>query len=166
MRQLIYRLCLLWQDERGAVASSWYGLTYEKYFSGAHTENMESTNVSVLMTTDTYAPNSDTHAVRSDVTNEVTGAGYTTGGQALGATPSWTVASPLAGQMAYDSPNPAWPASTITSAESAVLFQSTGVAAADELYLRSDFGTPVSTTNGTLTVTVDTNGWTYLDYLP
>ena len=46
----------------------------------------------------------------------------------------------------------------------AILFWSTGTATTDELFLLSDFGTAVSTANGTLTVTVDTNGWCYFDY--
>ncbi len=161
------RLRAIWQDERGTVASHWYGLTYEKYFAGTHTENMESTNVSVMLVLDASTPAPDADDFRDDVDQEVAaGAGYVAGGIALGATPAWTVASPAAGQMAYDSPDPAWPSSTITNAEAAVLYHSTGVSSADELYLMSDFGAPVSTTNGTLTVVVDSNGWTYIDYQP
>ena len=122
------RLRAVWLDESGAVSSSWYGLTFEKYFSGAHTEDMESTNVSSLLVTDTHAPAFDTDDFRDDIDNEVTGgSGYVNpGGKALPATPAWTVASPGAGQMAYDSPDQAWAASTITNAEAAVLFHSTG----------------------------------------
>ena len=150
-----------------AVTSHWYGLTFEKYFAGTHTVSMESTSVTSMLVLDTSTPDSDVDDFRDDVNNEVvTGSGYITGGKNLPATPAWTVASPGAGQMAYDSPDQAWAASTITNAEAVVLFESTGTDTADELYLMSDFGSPVSTTNGTLTVVVDSNGWTFIDYQP
>lgn len=146
-------------------ASGYYGLTLEKQFKKTQTGDMESTSVSVMLVTDSYTPAYDTHDFRSDITNEVTaGSGYTAGGKALAATPSWTVGSPAAGQIAYDSDNPAWATSTITDAMAAILFYSTGTSSADDLFLLSDFGTAVSTANGTLTVTVDANGWVYFDY--
>lgn len=146
-------------------ASGYYGLTLEKQFKKTQSGDMESTNVSVMLVTDAYTPAYDTHDFRSDITNEVTaGSGYTSGGQALAATPSWTVGSPAAGQIAYDSGDPAWATSTITDAMAAILFHSTGTDTTDDLYLLSDFGTAVSTANGTLTVQVDTNGWVYFDY--
>ena len=163
---LVAMMRALWWDERGTVTSHWYGLTYEKYFAGTHTVSMESTSVTSMLVLDTSTPDSDVDDFRDDVDAEVaTGSGYITGGKNLPATPAWTVASPAAGQMAYDSPDQAWAGSTITNAEAAVLFESTGTDTADELYLMSDFGSPVSTTNGTLTVVVDANGWTFIDYL-
>ncbi len=150
-----------------AVQSSWYGLTFEKYFAGTHTVSMESTTVTSMLVLDASTPAFDVDDFRDDVDQEVTtGSGYITGGKNLPATPAWTVASPAAGQMAYDSPDQSWAASTITNAEAVILFESTGTDTADELYLMSDFGSPVSTTNGTLTIVVDSNGWTFIDYTP
>jgi hypothetical protein len=60
--------------------------------------------------------------------------------------------------------DPAWATSTITDAMAAVLFYSTGTDTTDELFMLSDFGTAVSTANGTLTVQIDSNGWVYFDY--
>ena len=120
-----------------------------------------------MLVLDASTPAFDVDDFRDDVDQEVaTGSGYITGGKNLPATPAWTVASPAAGQMAYDSPDQSWAASTITNAEAVILFESTGTDTADELYLMSDFGSPVSTTNGTLTVVVDANGWTFIDYTP
>ena len=148
------------------TASGYYGLTLEKQFKSTSAGDMETTDVSVMLMLDAYTHLYDVHDFRDDLTaNEVaTGSGYVTGGIALGATPAWTVASPGAGQIAYDSPDPAWAASTITNAEAAVLYDSSGTAGTDELYMLSDFGSPVSTANGTLTVQVDGNGWVYFDY--
>ena len=148
------------------AGSGYYGLTLEKQFKKTQAGDMESTTVSVMLVTDAYTPAYDTHDFRNDITNEVTaGSGYTAGGKALAATPAWTVASPAAGQIAYDSPDPAWATSTITDAMAAILFWSTGTDTTDELFMLSDFGTAVSTANGTLTVQIDTNGWMYFDYV-
>lgn len=147
------------------TASGYYGLTLEKQFKKTQTGDMESTSVYVMLVTDGYTHAYDTHDFRSDITNEVTaGSGYTAGGIALDATPSWTVGSPAAGQIAYDSADPDWASSTITDAMAAVLYHTSGSSATDQLYMLSDFGTAVSTANGTLTIQVDSNGWVYFDY--
>ena len=151
-----------------AIASSgYYGLTLEKQFKKTVAGDMESTNVSVLLVSDGYTPAYDTHDFRADITNEIAnGDVYATGGKALAATPSWTVAAPAAGQIAYDAADPAWATSTITDAMAIVLFYSTGTDTTDDLFMLSDFGTAVSTANGTLTVTVDGDGFVYFDYVP
>ena len=146
-------------------ASGYYGLTLEKQFKATSAGDMETTDVSVMLVTDAYTHNYDLHDFRDDITNEVTaGSGYTAGGKALAATPSWTVGSPAVGQIAYDSADPAWATSTITDAMAAILYDSSGTIGTDELYMLSDFGTAVSTANGTLTVQIDGNGWMYFDY--
>jgi hypothetical protein len=152
------------------TASGYYGLTLEKQFNLTAAGDMESTDVSVMLVLDAYTHNYDTHAFRNPgITTggspEVAaGSGYTAGGKALAATPSWSVGSPGVGQIAYDSADPAWAASTITTAMAAVLYDSSGTDTTDQLYMLSDFGTDVSTANGTLTVQVDGNGWVYFDY--
>ena len=148
------------------AASGYYGLTLEKQLRSTSAGDMETTDVAVMLVTDAYTPAYDTHDFRSpDITNEVTaGSGYTAGGQALAATPAIAVGTPAAGQLNFDSADPAWATSTITDAMAAILYDSSGVATTDELYMLSDFGTAVSTANGTLTVGVATNGWFYIDY--
>mgnify|MGYP000402675218 CR=1 FL=1 len=44
-----------------------------------------------MLVTSTYTPNKDTHTKRSDVTNEVTGTGYTAGGMAVSEAKAQTV---------------------------------------------------------------------------
>ena len=147
------------------TASGYYGLTLEKQLIDTAGFSLENTVISAMLVTDGYTPNFDTHDFRNDVTNEVTaGSGYTSGGQSLAATPALTVATPAATQINYDSADPAWASSTITDAMAAVLFRSTGTSTTDELVFLADFGTAVSTSNGTLTVAVDSNGWFYIDY--
>jgi hypothetical protein len=154
-----------------AVSSGVYALTLEHQFLKTVAGSMETTNVSVLMTTNSEVPNFATHDMRDDIIAEVAaGSGYTAGGKALSATPTWVIGAPAAAdRISYDSGDPSWATSTITDAESAVLFYSTGTDTNDNLFLMSDFGAPVSTANGTLTITVDTpanGGWYYVDFQP
>ena len=145
--------------------SGYYGLTLEKQLIDTAAFSLESTNIYAMLVTDGYTHNYDTHDFRNDITNEVTaGDGYTAGGKALDATPSLTVASPATEQLAYDSADVAWATSTITDAMAAILYDTTGNSTTDQLVLLSDFGTAVSTSNGTLTVQVATNGWFFVDY--
>lgn len=149
------------------TASGLYLLTQEKFLIDTVGVSAESeTLVKVGLVTDSYTHNYDTHDFYDDVNaNEVSGTGYTAGGQAI-TTTEITVGSPAAGQMKYDSADPAWASSTITSAMAAVAYLEAGTAAQDMLFFLSDFVTAVSTSSGTLTVQVAANGWYYLDGTP
>lgn len=116
--------------------------------------DMDTDTFKVMLTTSAYTENKDTHTKRSDVTNEVTGTGYTAGGAAT----TVTVA-------AVDTANDdveitigagSWATSTIT-ARKAVIYKSRGGAAtADELVAVIDFGSDVISTAGTFTLTAST----------
>lgn len=147
-------------------ASGLYGLTLEKFFKETVGADLESeTAISVLMVTDSYTPAFDTHDFRDDVTNEVSGTGYTAGGKTI-TTTELTVGSPAAGQIKYDAADVQWTSSTITSAMAAIGYVSTGTSSADELIWLSDFVTAASTTAGTFTIQWDANGIFYIDYTP
>lgn len=104
----------------------------------------------VMLVTSTYTPNKDTHTKRSDVSNEVTGTGYTAGGTASAATVTKTTATDQV-TIAFASVN--WPTSTIT-ARAAVIYKSRGGASsADELVAYVDFLSDITSTADTFTVT-------------
>ena len=107
----------------------------------------------VMLVTSTYAPDKDTHTRRSDVTNEVVGAGYVAGGSASVCTVTKdTVNDRVTCAFAVTT----WPASTIT-ARAAVIYKSRGgVAANDELVAYVDFGADITSTADTFTVTFST----------
>jgi len=150
------------------TASGMFGLTLEKIFLKTHTASLETdaTNY-VLLVTDSYAPNFDTHDFVADITNQIAnGDGYTTGGM-VAAGCAVTVGAPAAGQLKYDwTTDPAWATSTITAAMAAVLYQTTGNTTTDQLHFLSDFVTAATSSNGTFTVQVAANGWWYIDYTP
>jgi hypothetical protein len=104
----------------------------------------------VMLVTSTYVENKDTHAKRSDVTNEVVGTGYTAGGIAVAATVS--AVDTANDRVDITFAQVTWPASTIT-ARKAIYYKSRGGAAtADELVAVDDFGADVVTVAGTFTL--------------
>jgi len=107
----------------------------------------------VLLTTSSYAADKDTHTKRSDVTNEVVGAGYTTGGAAA----TVTVTKDTANDRIDVSLGAAsWSVATIT-ARYAVYYKSRGGASsADELVAVIDFGSDITSTAGTFSLTAST----------
>jgi len=107
----------------------------------------------VLLVTSSYSPNKDTHDKRDDITNEVTGTGYTAGG----VTSACTVTKDTANdKVTLQFASVSWASSTIT-ARAAIYYKSRGGASsADELIAYNDFGADVSTTAGTFTVAAST----------
>lgn len=101
-----------------------------------------------------YAENKDTHTKRSDLSNEVSGAGYTAGGAVVTVTVTKDTAND---RIDISLGGASWPASTISGAQKFVYYKSRGGAAtADELVAVIDNGTPVSTSNGTLQLNAST----------
>lgn len=107
-----------------------------------------------VLVTSSYAANK-AHSRRSpDVTNEVTGTGYTAGGNAC--TVSVAATDNTNNDIEISFTIASWSSATIT-ARAAVIYKSRGGAAtADELVGYVDFGSDVASTNGTFAVTVST----------
>lgn len=107
----------------------------------------------IMLVTSSYTPNKDTHDRRDDVTNEVTGTGYSTGGSTIACTVTKDTAND---KVTLQFASTSWASSTIT-ARAAVVYKSRGGASsADELVFYNDFDADVSTTNGTFTVAAST----------
>jgi hypothetical protein len=138
-----------------------YGPTLEKIFIDTAGESLEAEDNKVLLVTDSYTPNFDTHDFRDDITNEIgSGGGYTTGGNAITGTEVTFTSSVLT----FDATDVAWSSSTITNAMGAVGYFNVGSSATDQLVWLSDFVTAVSTTGGTLTIVWHASGIFTLDY--
>jgi hypothetical protein len=111
--------------------------------------------IKVALTTSSYTPNQDTHDYFNDVTNEVTGTGYTAGGNTLA---SKTITYDDANNVIIlDAADSTWASSTIT-ARYAVVYASTGTASTSPLIGYVDFGSDQSSTNGNFTITWDSTG--------
>lgn len=107
----------------------------------------------VMLVTSTYTPNKDTHDRRDDVTNEVSGTGYSAGGTTSAVTVTKDNATD---KVTIQFGAVSWPTSTVT-ARGAVYYKSRGGASsADELVAYNDFGGDVSTTAGTFSIAAST----------
>ena len=147
------------------TASGYYGLTLEAQLIDTAGFTLEdASNTWNQLVTDGYTHNYETHNFEDDITNEVTaGAGYSAGGIALAAA-ALTIGNPTVGDLRWDATDPAWAASTIADAMALVVYDSTGTDTTDALIMLADFGTAVSTSNGTLTVQIATNGLFFISY--
>jgi hypothetical protein len=136
-----------------AVTTKWYGNGLLKVCTGAI--DLDTDTFKVMLTTSSYTPDQDTHDFANDVTNEVTGTGYTAGGNTLGSVSvTYDAASNEVRILWADS---SWTTSTIT-ARYAVIYKSRGgLSSADELVGYIDFGADVSSTAGTFTLDFTTS---------
>jgi hypothetical protein len=100
----------------------------------------------VLLVSSGYTPNKLTHTKRSDITNEVSGAGYTAGGITCTCTVTKSTANNEV-TLTFSAVN--WPTASFT-ARGAVYYRARGGASsADELVGYDDFGANVTSSGAT-----------------
>lgn len=118
--------------------------------------NLAADAVKIMLVGSAYTPNIDTHAKRSDVTNEVSGAGYTAGGVAL--VNKAVTMNTTSDKGVFDADDVTLSTATIT-ARGAVLYKARGGASsADELIAYLDFGSDITSTAGNFNIAFDANG--------
>jgi hypothetical protein len=121
------------------------------------TIDLDTDTIKLMLVTSAYSPNIDTHTKRSDVTNEVSGAGYTTGGFTLAG--KTVTQNNTTNQGVFDADDIVAPAITLTDCAGAVLYKSRGgLASADELITYLEFPSPITMSSGTFTIPFDVNG--------
>ena len=127
---------------------NWYGAGLLAAVTG--TVDLNTDTFKIMLTTSTYTPVKDTHDFRDDVTNEVSGTGYTAGGATLaGVSVTYDAATD---QVQISWTDPTWSGSTIT-ARTAVIYKSRGGASsADELLAYCTESGDIISTGGTFTV--------------
>jgi hypothetical protein len=137
-----------------AVSAFFYGLAFKSAFNKEI--DFDSDSIKVMLCTSTYTPAQDTHQYKSDVTNEVTGTGYTAGGEALTtASLTYTAATNV---LKLDADDVTWAGSTIT-ARYAVIYDATPATDATRpLIAYVDFGADVSSSSGNFTIAWDAAG--------
>lgn len=136
------------------------GLIYGQLFLQAFKKTIDllgtPDTLKTMLCTSSYVPNQDTHVFKSDVTNEVTGTGYTAGGVAL----TTMVFTYTAGTnvVMLDADDASWAASTIT-ARVAVVYDATPASDATRpLFVYQLSTTDIVSTAGTFTVTWNASG--------
>ena len=117
--------------------------------------DLDTDTIKVALVTSSYTPNQDTHDNFDDVTNEVSGTGYTAGGQALAN--KAVTADNTDNEGVFDADDVTWSSSTIT-ARGAVLYKDTGTASTSKLICYIDFGADKISSSGNFTITWDAEG--------
>ena len=139
---------------------NWYGNGALHVMKG--NVDLDTDTLKVALTTSSYTPNKDTDDYFDDVTNEVSGTGYTAGGDTV--TNAAVTYDATSDQARLDFDNPEWTGATISNARTAVLYKSRGGASsADELVAYCTFDADVSVSAGTLTLTIDSDGALAID---
>lgn len=137
-----------------AVSAKVYGLAQTSLVNKLI--DWDTDTIKVMLCTSTYTPNQDTHQFKSDVTNEVTGTGYTATGNTLtSCTTTYTSASNL---LTLDAADTSWTTSTITARYAVIYDASPATDATRPLIAYVDFGADVISSGGTFSITWDAAG--------
>lgn len=136
------------------MAAKMYGLFLK---SLANKEiDLDTDTLKAMLCTSAYTPDQDTHQYKSSITNEVTGTGYTAGGQAL---TSVTVAyNAGTNTLTLDAADPSWAASTITARYIVFYDSSPATDATRPLIAYDDFGSDQVSSSGTFTYQINASG--------
>lgn len=137
------------------MASKLYGNFVVKSFNKEI--DWDSDTIKVALITNAYTPDQDAHDYYDDVvTNEVSGTGYTAGGNTLAnKTNTYSSATNV---IVLDADDTTWASSTIT-ARYAVIYDATPATNATRpLIGYVDFGSDQSSSNGNFTITWDATG--------
>jgi len=129
-------------------------LTYNSFYKDIAdgTIDLDTDTIKVMLTTSDYTPDAS-HDFKDDITNEVSGTGYTAGGATL-----QNASVTLDGsESKFDADDVTWSSSTIT-ARYAVMYKSTGDDATSPLIACWDFGSDKSSSNSDFTIVWDSSG--------
>lgn len=110
-----------------------------------------------MLTTNSYTPDQDAHDRRDDVTNEVSGTGYSSGGQAVTVTVTKDTTN---NRDRITIAAHSWASSTITARREVIYKRRGGAASADELVAVNDFGADVSSVGAAFNVAQSTLDFT------
>lgn len=107
----------------------------------------------VMLTTSAYTEDKDAHDFRNDVTNEVTGTGYTAGGNTVTVSVTLDTAND---RIDISLGGTTWTSSTITARKAVYYKDRGGLSSADELIAVNDFVSDVVSSSGTFTLNAST----------
>lgn len=135
------------------MASVIYNSFKKKIMDGSI--DLDTDTIKVALVTSSYTPDADAHDFFDDITNEVSGTGYSAGGATLAN--KTVTADNTDDEGVFDADDTSWASSTIT-ARGAVLYKSTGVASTSPLICYIDFGSNIVSTGGTFLITWSSEG--------
>jgi hypothetical protein len=144
-----------------AITNGVFGITIRDVFDATQLGvNWDSDSFKMSLHTDTMTPNFDTWDFYADLTNQVTGTGYTTTGQVM----TGETVTATSGILTFDASDTSWTGATISSVRGRVVYDDT--LTNDPLILCTTFGADYAITSGTLTVQENAAGLWTVDYVP
>jgi hypothetical protein len=117
--------------------------------------DLDTDDIQVALVTSSYTPNVDSHDNFDDVTNEVSGTGYTAGGADL--TTETVSVDNTDDEGVFDADDLTWSSSTIT-ARGAVIYKNTGTPSTSKLICYFDFGEDKVSSSGDFTISWNAEG--------
>lgn len=141
------------------MASGLYGVTWRDILDSTGLDvDIDNDNFKMPLLKDAHTPDFDADSVYADLDNEVSGTGYTAGGQTMSGE-SITAAS---GKLTIDATDTQWTDATISSIRGRAVTDDS--LSGDPLILATTFGADYSVTSGTLTVQENALGLAYITY--
>lgn len=144
------------------MASGLYAITFLNALKSDLALDLDDTTADrfkVMLVTSSYTPDFGTHDFKADVTNEVTGTGYTAGGKSL----SSVTLTQSGGTITFDAADVNWESSTIT-ARGAVVYDDS--LTNDPLICYIDFGADKTSAVGDFVLSFNASGIFTLDMTP
>src|SRR5690606_35380802 len=130
-----------------AAASGAYGITLRDVLDATRLDiDTENDTITITLHTDSYTPDFNTHDAHADLTNEVSGSGYTANSKALAS----VTLSATSGFLTFDAADTSWTGATFSNAEQRVV--NDGTLTNDPLLFCTDLGSAYSVTAGTFTI--------------
>lgn len=145
------------------MASGLYVETFEAALKNDLDLDMDNDTFKCMLVTSSYSPNLETHTNKSDVSNEVSGTGYTAGGETLTGV-TMTSSSDGTGTIKWDADDVSWTSSTLSNVRAGVIYDDS--VTNDRLIAYIDFGGDFSTTSGTFQIQWNAAGIFTLDLKP
>lgn len=118
-----------------AVSTTFYNSAKKDLLDG--TIDWGNDTIKVALVTSTYTPNYDTHDFFDDITNEISGTGYTAGGETIASIT--TSKDTTDDEGVADGNDVTWATATFTAA-AAIVYKSTGYDNTSPLICYIDFG--------------------------
>lgn len=114
--------------------------------------DFDTVTVNVMLVASGYTPDKD-HDYRNDITNEITGTGYTAGGATVTATLTRDTAND---RIDITFAAASWPSSTLTARYAVYYIARGGASSADDLIMLDDFGANITSTADTFSLGAST----------
>lgn len=127
---------------------------FDSFLSDVFAGNCNTTHsYKAMLVTSAYSESRGTHAKRSDISNEVTGTGYTAGGAAVTLSASLNTTTH---KLTLTIGSASWANSTITARKAIIYRARGGASSADELVACIDNATDASSSSSTLSLAAST----------